>query len=255
MGSKKWELVERSVYKSGLYKITENTKNRVLMYHSVGGGLYGNISQNQFRKDIAYISKRYEIVDLPDVLESSSSKQIALTFDDGFQDFHSHVLPILREFDVPATVFVISESIDNPEFTHNGSSSMEYMSLNALQELIHNDLVTIGNHTQTHPRLSECSMERIEREVIGSKSRLEETLDITIDRFCYPHGDFDERVVQSVSASHDYAVTVGPTHEQINAKTNTSKIPRQDGSRPSWKVRWQLTDLASKLRKSKGKIV
>jgi len=251
----KWETLERSLFRSGFYKIYPNRKNRVLMYHSVGGGLYGNISQNQFREDIAYISKRCEIVDLPDVLKPSSSKRIALTFDDGFSDFYSHVLPILREFNVPATVFVLSESINNPEFTHNGNSNTEYMDLEELQELIQDDLVTIGNHTQTHPHLSECSMKRIEEEVIDSKNQLEEVLGITVDRFCYPHGDFDERVVQSVSASHKYAVTVGPSHEQMTPETNTAKIPRQDGSRPSWKVRWQLTDLASKLRKFKRKIV
>jgi peptidoglycan/xylan/chitin deacetylase (PgdA/CDA1 family) len=53
----------------------------------------------------------YEVLALDDALRllrahSLPPKGVVITFDDGFYDFYKHAVPILREFDYPATVFL-----------------------------------------------------------------------------------------------------------------------------------------------------
>lgn len=61
----------------------------------------------------------------------------------------------------------------------------------------------IGSHTLTHPILTRTSDAELEDEVTRSKSALEAWLGHSIDGFCYPNGDHDERV-RSVARSAGY---------------------------------------------------
>lgn len=202
----------------------------ILRYHSVGENGYDSTPVKHFRKDVAKLSRYHEIVDLPQTIQQSrsvnSGLKIALTFDDGYEDFYRNVLPILREFHARATVFVVSDSIENQGFSHDGGKH-RYMNREQLLDLVDEPLVSIGNHTRTHPRLGELdSINQIQNEIIGSKYKLEE-LGTTVDRFCYPHGSLDARSHQLVRASHEFAVTV----EERLVSTNPDKhrLPRVNG--------------------------
>lgn len=67
--------------------------------------------------------------------------------------------------------------------------------------------VEIGSHTMTHPILTRVEDERLKRELRQSKSRIEEVLKIRIEQFCYPNGDYDERVQREV-AQTGYRIAV-----------------------------------------------
>lgn len=68
--------------------------------------------------------------------------------------------------------------------------------------------VEIGSHTMTHPILTRVGDERLRLELRDSKSQLEEALRRRIEQFCYPNGDFDERVQREVArAEYRIAVT------------------------------------------------
>lgn len=66
----------------------------------------------------------------------------------------------------------------------------------------------IGSHSASHPILPLVDDDTLVREVAGSRERLEEQLQQTIESFCYPNGDHDERVVHAVrQAGYAQAVT------------------------------------------------
>lgn len=68
--------------------------------------------------------------------------------------------------------------------------------------------IEMGSHTLTHPILTRIGDERLRRELRDSKSRLEEALRRRIEQFCYPNGDYDERVQREVArAEYRIAVT------------------------------------------------
>lgn len=79
--------------------------------------------------------------------------------------------------------------------------------------------IEIGSHTITHPILPNTTDEQLDRELRGSRARLEEVLDHPVKLFCYPNGSFDQRVVSAAAqAGYECAVTTEPglNHPQSN---------------------------------------
>ena len=69
--------------------------------------------------------------------------------------------------------------------------------------------VTMGSHTATHPILTRTRDDRLNSELSASRSCLESMLRRKVDLFCYPNGDYDERVVSAVKAAgYESAVTI-----------------------------------------------
>jgi len=251
-------------------RLITNASNAVLMYHSVGEpGEHGNVSPGRLRRDLAFLTDAFDVVDLPDVLSSPTSgpKRVAVTFDDGYEDFCTRALPIVRELRVPVTVFVPSgfidgrnarfsyrfvtspkttENLNDPDSQRPTRQSASMMSDAQLAEAAADELVTIGNHTRLHPNLSAIeSADEIEREIVGAKSDLEDRLGIDVDRFCYPYGRYDERAVEIARRSHDLAVTA--RSGLVDAESDPHRLPRIGAHIPEPYLRWELTDVRWEL--------
>lgn len=114
---------------------------------------------------------------------------VAVTFDDGFENFVTTALPELKERHIPVTVFVITQALGRAFGPVGGSERvMSADQLKALPE----KLVTIGSHTATHPMLTQIPGEDSRREIVESRSQLEELLRRQITLFSFPFGDFNE---------------------------------------------------------------
>ncbi|WP_436910977.1 polysaccharide deacetylase family protein [Halosimplex marinum] len=237
-----WRTVAFIGHFSGVESLSSRDTNKILAYHSVGGGFHGDIEPDRLRRDIEYLDTHYELVDLPAVRQPSDGKRIALIFEDGYRDFAENVVPVLREYEVPATVFAIADAVDDPSFTHNDRFDYEYMDREDLLALLDEDLVTVGNHTRTHPRLAEVPPDRLEREIVGAKRRLERLLGVEIDRFSYPYNSCDERAAELVRESHEIGVAGRGRREYLSADTDPEAVPQVNGANPFWEVRWDLSD-------------
>ncbi len=241
----------------GYSTMVSNSRNAVLGYHTVGNpGCYGNISEAKFRRQIEFLQERYKIVDLPEVLNEpeSGEKRIALTFDDGFHDFYTNVVPIIEEFGVPVTVFLSPNLIDDSKImriqdAHNiqkhGSNIM--MTSDQIEYLSNHNLVSLGNHTLDHHDLSEVEEQHeIEHQILDSKTRLEDAFDISVNRFSFPYGGVDNRSLELVRRSHKFAVTSEP--DLLCSNTAPCQIPRISAHISTPEFQWELTDLSSKVR-------
>jgi peptidoglycan/xylan/chitin deacetylase (PgdA/CDA1 family) len=131
----------------------------------------------------------------------------AITFDDGFADFYENAYPVFRRHRYPSTVYVVSGRADNAWDAQLEPVRKPLMSMAQLAEVSRNG-VCIGSHTKTHPHLASLSPEALVEEVAGSKKELEGRLNLPIDHFCYPYGEYDERVKETVMrAGYRYAVS------------------------------------------------
>ena len=75
--------------------------------------------------------------------------------------------------------------------------------------------IEIGAHTLTHPDLTRLGNDDVEREILGSRRRLEDFLGKAVDAFCYPFGRYDDRSLAAARAHFrcactDYLALAGP---------------------------------------------
>lgn len=113
-------------------------------------------------------------------------KPVMLTFDDGHADNYTNLFPLLKQYRVPALIFLITQRV----------GTAGYLTWEQVREMHQSGLVAFGSHTCSHRRLRSLSDEEIWQEITQSKKILEEKLGAPVLSFCYPYGagGFDERV-------------------------------------------------------------
>jgi len=195
----------------------------VLMFHGVSNKKSKNISRSaqphlditQFESVVNWLKKNFNILD-PNELINTSKPGVLFTFDDGFQNNYTNVLPILEKYNVPGLFFITTQHVlDSKKWLHfvNDSVMAEWNETEEISENIQNDyydgitkdmliemsgnsLVTIGSHTVTHPLLSRCEIKNIKHELASSKEYLEKITNKPIKYLAYPSGDYDEKVIE-----------------------------------------------------------
>jgi peptidoglycan/xylan/chitin deacetylase (PgdA/CDA1 family) len=96
-------------------------------------------------------------------------------------------------------------------------------------------VATFGAHTRTHPVLSRISGEdELNREIEGSKRRIEAVLGRPVEHFCYPNGgpaDITPQCVEAVRRAHFHtAVTTSPG---LNYRAGNPFLLRRIGVEPN----------------------
>ena len=87
---------------------------QIFAYHRVNNQrdpFFRGISIDTFKKQIEYIAYRFNVLSLEDAVEQMRREDvvdnaIVITFDDGYRDVYLHAFPILKQFSIPATVFL-----------------------------------------------------------------------------------------------------------------------------------------------------
>jgi len=75
-----------------------------------------------------------------------------------------------------------------------------------------------------------------------------ELFGIDVTQFSYPANDFSERVAKLVRQSHEIGLTRRGNRAFVDPDGDPALVPRVKGEHPSWRVRWELTDLGTKVR-------
>ena len=93
---------------------------RILMYHDFCGlneAAEDSINIEDLRRQFAYLRRNFRVVpllQLSDELRSGASlpkHTVAVTIDDGRRNCYEFLFPLLKEFELPATFFVVSAFI------------------------------------------------------------------------------------------------------------------------------------------------
>ena len=132
-------------------------------------------------------------------------KNLVITFDDGWADNYTNVFPILREYGLIATIFVITGSV--------GQSN--YMNWNQLREMSEAG-ISIQSHTVSHKPLAQLSTAEIEYELKTSKKTIEDALGEKVNFLSLPHGVFNDKVLGMAQEAGYQAVCTsepGYSHE------------------------------------------
>jgi peptidoglycan/xylan/chitin deacetylase (PgdA/CDA1 family) len=165
----------------------------ILMYHHVMeanaaaaiGASNLNVTPEVFRQQMDFLlGKGYQIISLGEMLEglrggTLPTRGVVLSFDDAYADFYEAVYPLLKEKNLKATVFVITQFV-------NGE---RYVSWSELKEMAGSGLVSVEDHTLNHPYLSRLSAEEVRNQIISARNIIEENVGKKVDFFAYPYGN------------------------------------------------------------------
>ena len=95
---------------------------RILYYHRVNDDrnpFLPAITTALFEQQMRFLSKHYTVVSLAELTRRLAGglarPVVAVTFDDGYQDNYHNASPILRKYDLPATIFLTTGTMDSRE--------------------------------------------------------------------------------------------------------------------------------------------
>lgn len=150
-------------------------------------------------------------------------KSVVVTLDDGHRGNYA-LLPIIKKYGVRPTIYVVTQVAGtpkhswfaevqggrmdggktraaDPELEKQGPklpSTAEYpddtrQALNRSEMEEMSQWVDFESHTRTHPYLTACDRELVEREMRKSRTDLRDVLGRELNHFCYPDGHYGDR--------------------------------------------------------------
>ncbi len=91
----------------------------ILCYHRVGmGGIpfYSELLPSAFDQQMCHLRKNYRVISLDqlcrELQDPVADHGVVVTFDDGYRDVFTHAYPVLQKYQIPATVFLIANSME-----------------------------------------------------------------------------------------------------------------------------------------------
>jgi len=176
----------------------------ILTYHSLDpSGSPISVSPTDFRRQVEWLaSGRVRVVPLPDLLRlPPTAHAVALTFDDGFANFAEVAAPLLRDYSLPATLFVVAGHVGGtnawggrPDPRVPTLPLLGWADLGRLAE----QGVRLGGHTRSHPHLTRVGPEALREELAGATETILAETGRRPEEFAYPFGDVNPAVAEAV---------------------------------------------------------
>lgn len=129
---------------------------------------------------------------LPIYCVDTLDKKIAISFDAAWGNDDTHTLiEILKEYNVPATFFVVGAWVDKyPE------------SVKELSDAGHR----IQNHSNTHPYMTQLSTAQMADELTACNEKIKAITGVSPTLFRPPYGDYDNAVIETVNGINMYPI-------------------------------------------------
>ena len=121
---------------------------------------------------------------------SLPEKPILINFDDGYYSNYEYVFPILKKYNVKASIFVVTDKIGKE------IDGKRYLSWEQCKEMQDSGLVDIFSHSKRHVFYDKLPVRMIRDDVIESYKIIEENLGTkNLKVFAYPYGAYTKETV------------------------------------------------------------
>lgn len=201
-----------------------------------------NVPPEDFAAQMDYLkTEGYTTITLQDFMRvvhgkgTLPAKPIVLTFDDGYADNYSTMLPILQARSMTAVVYVITNQI----------GTAGYLTFDELKDMQRRG-IEIGSHTADHLPLTSLDEEARVKQIRESKIFLEWGGLQTIYSLSYPNGAFDSGVEEILRRS-EYLTAVTGEAGLNTLDTNPYELYRVHIRKP----RFGLTEFKLRLWKAR----
>ena len=197
----------------------------VFMYHRVGEDSYPstNVTIEQFNQHINYISSHdFNIIPLSEVLDIILNNQefvrntISFSVDDAYESFYLNAWPKFRENNIPVTLFISTEIIDN--------KTDGYMTWEQIKNFIADGGI-VGQHTSSHMHMPLNSEEMVKKDILKSHKSFMKELGFIPKLFAYPYGEASKEVI-NILKEFNISHAFGQHSGVISIYDNEYYLPR-----------------------------
>ena len=204
------------------------TKVLVLNYHKVDNTFISlAVRPDDFDKQMQYLSDNGYNTITPDELYDSLAgnkelpeNPVLITFDDGYEDNYTTMLPIIEKYNMKAVVYMVTNDI--------GKSG--YLTWDELRDMQERG-VEIGSHTANHQPLTKLERDKQIEEMHLSKLLMEWNGIKTVFSFSYPNGAYDENMPMLLQ-ENEYLTAVTGDAGLNTMTTNPYLLQRLNIPRP-----------------------
>ncbi|CAN5466180.1 polysaccharide deacetylase family protein [soil metagenome] len=200
----------------------------ILAYHNFNPTVPGSMSitPEKFETQLKWLKENgYTVIPLKNLVSyllgqniSLPAKPVVITADDGWASVYTYMLPLVRKYNIPVTLFIYPGTISH------GRHAMTWDQLKQLQQT---GLFDIQGHTYEHPnfkqgkkRLSTDAYEKlVHHELFDSKKILEEKLGTKITLLAWPFGIYNDSLEQqAANAGYTMAFSIDARHTAKSKK-------------------------------------
>lgn len=220
------------------YKITVKDIP-VLLYHCItedevlatSNSLY--ITKDKFEKDLIYLKENgYTTIFAKDLDKPLPEKPIVITFDDGYKDNYILGYPLLKKYEMKATIFILAYTLDE-KMPHKLSwEEAKYLADSGVVDIqshtydLHysNEDGTVAMH-QSSDESDEEYRRRIFDDIDKMNDRFDKYLGYRPTIFAYPFGKYTQKS-EAVFNEAGYKITFTTESRIGNDKEDLSLFPR-----------------------------
>jgi peptidoglycan/xylan/chitin deacetylase (PgdA/CDA1 family) len=167
---------------------------------------------------------------------------VAFSFDDGFEECHTHIAPVLEAFDVNAAFFINPNFVDGDEkyireFTINTVKTpdkrpMTWEQIKNLQSRGH----IIGSHTLDHYNINDDNETALIHQIVDSKKVIEQHTGVPCLYFAFPFGRLEHANVLSIDIATKHYPYVFSQSDYKNYFSFDGRVINRRHFEPNWKV-------------------
>lgn len=216
----------------------------VLMYHhfavrDMGFGDGITTMQTELEEQIRYFKEQgYTIISMEELDQILAKKEkeedtdgdsgldlkvkyLCITMDDGYYSNYDLAYPVFQKYNVPATIFVVTDYITN-------QIGLKKFTWNQAAEMISNSKVGIYNHTSNHVAAGKTTTEAFVDAALAGEDALEDylpTRKTSVRALAYPNGQNTPELQQALlEEGFSLLFTIEPG--VINRNTSRGALPR-----------------------------
>lgn len=206
----------------------------ILLYHRFGPTVADGmtITTPVFESHMKYLHENgYKVIPLRQLVQwyqgkgaVPAPKSVVIVEDDAHKSVYSDMLPVIRKYRYPVTIFVYPSAISNAKYA---------MTWDQLRELKKSGLFDIQSHTYWHPnfkmerkKLGPAAYEKLVMEqLVKSRKKLEQELGGPIDLLAWPFGIYDDFLIKKAREA-GFVSTFSIERRHATAKEKLQILPR-----------------------------
>ena len=206
----------------------------ILLYHRLGPTVADGMTMTTtvFESHMKYLHDNgYTVIPLRRLIDhyrgkapAPAPKSVVIVEDDAHKSVYSYMLPIIRKYRYPVTIFCYPSAISNAKYA---------MTWDQLRDLKKTGLFDVQSHTYWHPnfkrekrKLKPDAYEKlVQTQLSKAKAKLEKETGGSVDMLAWPFGIYDDHLLKK-AAEAGYIATFTIERRHATPQDSITKLPR-----------------------------